>query len=86
MADEHCLGAVADYVGGLPAEALVVWRQPDEETWELGDRIVGCSIEIDGGRVAGSLQGIGDAIEVIPLAEGEDDPAIDPYAEDDPAT
>lgn len=85
-ADEHCFGAMEGYLGGAPPEAIIVWAAPDQALWELGDRDLLCIIEIDGGRVAGSLQGIGDAIEVIPFADGEDDPAIDPYAEDDPAT
>ena len=79
VADEHCFGAITDDLGGSPPEALVTWVEPSESQWELGDRYVVCYVEIDGGRVAGSLEGVGDQIEVIPFAEGEDDPAIDSY-------
>ena len=67
-------------------ETLVSWSAPDQERWDRRDRVVVCYVTVDGGRVAGSLQGAGDQIDVIPFAAGEDDPAIDPYAADDPET
>ena len=61
---------------------LLAWSQPTEEMWDAGHRLIVCSVEVDGGRVAGTLRDVGDEIDVIPFADGEDDPAIDPYADE----
>ena len=84
LAEEQCPDTILDFVGGDPQALVFAWSGPDEETWDLGARVLVCHVEVIDGRMAGSAQGAGEEVAVIPFAAGEDDPAIDPYDLEDP--